>query len=284
MNVLSLFDGMSCGLQGLKQAGIPVTNYFASEIDQYAMKIALKNHPEIQHIGDVTSIKSENLPKIDLLIGGSPCQGFSNAGKKLNFEDPRSKLFFEYVRILKETKPKYFLLENVNMKQEWIDIISEHVGVKPIAINSNLLSAQTRTRLYWTNIPNITQPTDLRIFFQDIMEKGSDNHYYTEKGQAWMKRHGERKNKKIKELNSPLVKIQCLEASMHKNYSAQRFFQVTDIRGPRYVTPVECERAQTLPDNYTTGVSNTQRYKMLGNGWTVSVIEHIFKNILDKQE
>ena len=153
MNVLSCFDGMSCGRIALDRAGVEVDNYFASEIDKYAIQIATKNYPDTKHIGSVVDVKASDLPKIDLLIGGSPCQGFSFAGKQLNFEDERSKLFFEFVRLLKECKPKYFLLENVKMKQEWQDVISQYLGVKPVEIDSSLFSAQQRKRLYWTNIP-----------------------------------------------------------------------------------------------------------------------------------
>ena len=157
MNVLSLFDGMSCGQIALNKADINIDNYYASEIDEYAIKVTQKNYPNTIQLGSVVDVKGTDLPKIDLLIGGSPCQGFSFAGKQLNFEDERSKLFFEYVRILKETKPKYFLLENVRMKKEYQDVISSALGVEPILINSNLVSAQERKRLYWTNISNITQ-------------------------------------------------------------------------------------------------------------------------------
>jgi DNA (cytosine-5)-methyltransferase 3A len=171
MNVLSLFDGISCGQVALERAGIKVDKYFACEIKPEAIQVTQHNYPNTLQLGDVTKISSKDLPKIDLLIGGSPCQGFSNAGKMLNFEDPRSKLFFEYVRLLKELKPKYFLLENVRMKQEWQDIISEHLGVYPIRINSRLVSAQLRDRYYWTNIP-CTKPKDRRIMLQDILEGG----------------------------------------------------------------------------------------------------------------
>ena len=170
MNVLSLFDGMSCGQLALDRLGVKVDMYLAAEIDKYAMSIAKKNYPNTVHLGDVTKLRGMDLPKIDLLMGGSPCQGFSFAGKQLNFDDPRSALFFEFVRLLEETKPKYFLLENVRMKQEYQDVISEHLGVKPIMINSALMSAQNRVRLYWTNIPNITQPEDKGIVLKDILE------------------------------------------------------------------------------------------------------------------
>ena len=153
MKILSLFDGMSCGQLAIDRIGIKNYTYYASEIDKYAIQIARKNFPNTIHVGDVTSIKSANLPKIHLLIGGSPCQGFSFAGKQLAFDDPRSKLFFEFVRLLKELKPKYFLLENVRMKKEYLNIITEYLGVEPVLINSSLFSAQNRQRYYWTNIP-----------------------------------------------------------------------------------------------------------------------------------
>ena len=170
MNVLSLFDGMSCGQLALQKANIHVDNYFASEIEVPAIKVAKHNFPDMIHLGDVTEIKGEDLPKIDLLIGGSPCQGFSFAGKQLNFDDERSVLFFEYVRLLKECKPKYFLLENVNMKQEYQDVINNELGCRPIEINSRLVSAQNRVRLYWTNIPFVGMPKDKGIMFDDILE------------------------------------------------------------------------------------------------------------------
>ena len=160
MNVLSLFDGMSCGQIALNKLGIKYDNYFASEIDKYAIQVTQKNYPNTKQIGSVVDVKGEDLPNIDLLIGGSPCQGFSFAGKQLNFDDPRSKLFFEFVRILEETKPKYFLLENVKMKKEYYDVITDILEVEPIEINSSLVSAQSRKRMYWTNIPYIVKPKD----------------------------------------------------------------------------------------------------------------------------
>jgi len=172
MNVLSLFDGMSCGQIALDRAGIGVTNYYASEIDKYAIQVTQHNYPNTIQIGDVAQVKGIDLPKIDLLIGGSPCQGFSFAGKQLNFCDQRSKLFFEFARLLKETNPKYFLLENVKMKKEYQDIISKYLGVEPITINSALMSAQNRIRLYWTNIPRSKQPEDNYIYLKDILEHG----------------------------------------------------------------------------------------------------------------
>lgn len=170
INVLSLFDGMSCGQLALQRAGIKVKNYYASEIDKYAIKVTMKNFSNTIQVGDITKLKGSNFPHIHLLMGGSPCQGFSFAGKQLNFNDPRSALFFEYVRLLKEVKPDYFLLENVRMKQEYQDVINEALGVKPVMINSALVSAQNRVRLYWSNIPGITQPEDKGIMLKDIIE------------------------------------------------------------------------------------------------------------------
>lgn len=171
-SVLSLFDGISCGQIALNRVGIEYDNYFASEIDREAIKVTMKNYPNTIQLGDVREIKAENLPKIDLLIGGSPCQGFSFAGKQLNFDDPRSKLFFEYVRLKNELNPKYFLLENVKMKKEYQDIISSYLVVQPIMINSNLVSAQNRVRYYWTNIPVKGLPNDKSILLKDITEDG----------------------------------------------------------------------------------------------------------------
>ena len=181
INVLSLFDGMSCGQIALDQLGIPVKNYFAAEIDKFAIKVAQANYPDTIHVGDVKDIHTIDghlvddfcfLHKIDLLIGGSPCQGFSFAGKQLNFDDPRSKLFFEYVRLLKALKPKYFLMENVKMSKQSQQIITDYLGVEPIEINSNLVSAQNRRRLYWTNIPVDGLPEDKGIVLADILEDG----------------------------------------------------------------------------------------------------------------
>ena len=183
LNVLSLFDGMSGTQMALKNLGIKVDNYYASEIDKYAIKITQKNFPDTIQLGDVKDIKGKDLPEIDLVVAGSPCQGFSFAGKQLAFDDPRSALFFEFIRILREVKPKYFLLENVRMKKEFQDVISEQISsvypeytsgglfsIEPILINSALVSAQNRQRLYWTNIPNIEQPEDLGIVLRDVLE------------------------------------------------------------------------------------------------------------------
>ena len=288
INVLSLFDGISCGHIALDKAGIPINKYYASEIDKYAIKVTNKNYPETINLGDVTTVSGELFTeKIDLLIGGSPCQGFSQAGKMKNFDDPRSKLFWEYVRILQEVKPKYFLLENVVMKQEWQDIISEALGVKPIMIDSSLTSAATRKRLYWTNIPGVGQPEDLGITFGDIRERDvqEGSIYYTDKGIDWIRRHEKRTGKTLRIIGDS-DKMQMLEASMYKKYSSQRFFGIDDTHGLRYITVTECERCMNVPDGYTDCCSNTQRYKQLGNGWEVNTITHIFrilKNVLEKR-
>ena len=279
INVLSLFDGISCGHIALDKAGIPINKYYASEIDKYAIKVTNKNYPETINLGDVTTVSGELFTeKIDLLIGGSPCQGFSQAGKMKNFDDPRSKLFWEYVRILQEVKPKYFLLENVVMKQEWQDIISEALGVKPIMIDSSLTSAATRKRLYWTNIPGVGQPEDLGITFGDIRERdvSEGSIYYTDKGLDWIRRHEKRTGKTLRIIGDS-DKMQMLEASMYKKYSSQRFFGIEDTHGLRYITVTECERCMNVPDGYTDCCSNTQRYKQLGNGWEVNTITHIFR-------
>src|SRR6056300_57792 len=174
MNVLSLFDGMSCGMIALDRLGIKVDNYYASEIDKYAIQVSQANYPDIIQVGDITKLDLSTLPKIDLVMGGSPCQGFSFAGKQLAFDDPRSALFFEFHKAISYLQPKYFLLENVRMKKEYLDIISEYMGVEPIFINSSLVSAQSRQRYYWTNIPNVEQPEERGIVLRDILEDGFD--------------------------------------------------------------------------------------------------------------
>jgi len=420
LNVLSLFDGMSCARIALERLGVQVDNYYACEIDKYAIQVSTANYPDIQQIGDITAIKADDYPNIDLLIGGSPCQGFSFAGKQLAFDDPRSKLFFEFVRVLREVKPKYFLLENVRMKQEYQDVISEHLGVKPIKINSALFSAQSRNRFYWTNIPLNEIPEDRGIVLADILEEVPFGEIPNYLANHW---GGKPRADKVKGVTDP--KANCLTASMYKGqiptfvkqlkpnhvgtaadinghdsikrvYSpngksptlnsmgggnrepkvlcgalrarsldsngknvdwketkpqqmlelrkdektntlssvqkdnvvvydgeqvhSDRYKQLRDdseekvlatqlynskqfgnavrekkaftLRASkcggvidkeqytyRKLTPLECERLQTVPDNYTNYVSNTQRYKMLGNGFTVEVIAFLLTNI-----
>jgi len=308
INVFSMFDGMSCGQIALEKAGIKVGTYHASEIDKYASAITTKNYPSTFQMGDITKLEDWRLEYIrdeigiDLVIGGSPCQGFSFAGNQLNFEDPRSKLFFDFVRVLKILKPKYFLLENVRMKKESQDIISEYLGVEPVAINSNLVSAQNRYRLYWTNIP-FDMPEDKGIILADILEDGVtdrekshclDANYF--KGgnlKSYFEKHrrqlvfnnrciqvGEATDIKgfdiIKRVYSPEGKAPTL-TTMGGGHREPKV--IVDELTWRKLTVKECERLQTVPDGYTEGVSNTQRYKMLGNGWTVDVIANIFKGI-----
>lgn len=299
INVLSLFDGISCGQIALERAGFEIDNYFASEIDKYAIQITMANYPNTKQLGDVRNVTAEQLPKIDLLIGGSPCQGFSFAGAGLNFEDERSKLFFEFVRLKNELKPKYFLLENVNMKQEFQDIISEQLGVKPILINSSLVSAQNRERLYWTNIPVIGQPIDKGILLKDIIEDGQvlkDKSQtilatlYKENAKSMIKRNKQGllilKNiypKKGQNGNvySIFGKCKTLSAGVGikgNGIGSSNAPKIESINadGWRKLSPLECERLQTVPDGYTKYASDTQRYKALGNGWTVDVISFIF--------
>ena len=278
MNVLSLFDGISCGQVALNRAGIKYDNYYASEIDKHAIQITQYNYPNTIQLGDVINIKGEDLPKIDLLIGGSPCQSFSNAGNGSGFEG-KSGIFWEYVRLLEELKPTYFLLENVKMKKEWIKIITEAIGVELIKINSNLLAAQNRERLYWTNIPNITQPENKNIFIEDILDNEFDEKY-------WLKpRNSELLRNKVDLTNAP--NVCCIDVYNKKfkvdrksptltlpHHNSLRLYQNGRIRK---LTPEECEKLQTLPVGYTNaGVSDIHRYSSIGNGWTVDVIAHIF--------
>lgn len=280
MNVLSLFDGMGCGRVALERCGFKINKYYASEIDKYAITVAANNYLDTIHIGDVTKVRAKDLDPIDLLIGGSPCQGFSFAGKQLNFEDPRSKLFFEFVRLAKECKPKYFFLENVVMKKEYQYVISSYLGVQPIMLNSALVSAQSRKRLYWTNILGYTAPEDKGIFWDSIqIDNATEVMHYSEKAFNWLFKCPKRKSRYKEYRKDSRVKMQMLEASHHKGYSNQRCFGIIDGEETRYIHPIECERLQTLPDNYTAGVSNSQRYKMLGNGWTVDAVCEFFKHI-----
>jgi len=347
MNVLSLFDGMSCGRIALDRLGIKVDNYYASEIDKYAMKVSEANYPDIIQIGDVTKINYDELPQIDLIMGGSPCQGFSFAGKQLAFDDPRSALFFEFVKCVKELKPKYFLLENVRMKKEYLDIISEQMGVDPICINSALVSAQNRVRYYWTNIPGIEQPEQRGIVLRDILETNKSDILDNIQEKSYVIKAQYYKNSKANfEANNgfratgiPQKPIQVGTAVDIKGHDQIKRVYSEDgksstlttcggghrepkvlagaFRGRydddgtikqhlelrqggktnslitvqkdnvvtkdnvywRKLTPVECERLQTVPDDYTNHVSNSQRYKMLGNGWTIETITHILKNM-----
>lgn len=265
MNVLSLFDGMSCGQIALNRIGIKPDNYYASELDKYAITVTQANFPETKQLGDVTKWRDWDIDwaSIDLLIGGSPCQGFSFAGKQLAFNDPRSALFFEYVNILNHIRKHHpdvkFLLENVKMKKQFLDVISGLLGVEPVFINSSLVSAQNRQRYYWANW-EFGQPEDKDIVLADIIESGAVDR----------------------------DKSFCIDANYFKGGNLKSYFEKNrrqlvflnrELTEHRKLTPIECERLQTVPDNYTAHASNTQRYRMLGNGWTVDVIAHIFKSI-----
>src|SRR5574343_13324 len=437
ITVLSLFDGMSCGQLALQKLGIKVKQYYAAEIDKHAIQVTQHNFPNTIQLGDVTKVFAKDLPKIDLLIGGSPCQGFSFAGKQLAFDDPRSKLFFEFVRLKNECIPTYFMLENVKMKKEFEIIISKYMGVAPIEINSALLSAQNRVRLYWTNIANeayglfgdmqcmIPQPKDKGILLRDILESDvPDKYYLSEKMLQYFSNRAANFNQGKVNVREEEGKASCLTSSMascdisdnfikvdtnlrkavnqdkancftaggnsgglHSDmtlvgcikfgrtdeakairkesmakgvdytphakkeitgldfdkmntlttasnkdnlvmqlnqstesngcqpYQQNRVYDIDGIspalmaqmscgthaimeKSPclhgfehgtngqlnkqlakggliRRLTEVECERLQTVPDNYTSIVSSTQRYRMLGNGWTVDVVAHI---------
>lgn len=344
--VLSLFDGMSCWRLALERAWIPVRSYFASEIDRYSMQVSENNRPDVIQVGDVREIRVKSDIKatgiarrpdgdtnvyvgdigLDLLIGGSPCQWFSNAGKGLNFEDPRSKLFFEFVRILNEAKPRYFLLENVPMKEERINIINQHLwGIQPMVINSSLVSAQSRERLYRVGkrvgerykMIYIPLPEDKKLTLKDVLQDKVEESYYINQdkvqntntkqsnflkkillninpsgkgmnGNVYNPEHKSptlttNKGEWIKIIQLPRGnniwgiiedKTPTLSANLWQhNNLLQEWYRV------RRLTPIECERLQTLPDDYTAGVSNSQRYKMLGNGWTVDMISHIFSEM-----
>jgi DNA (cytosine-5)-methyltransferase 3A len=403
INVLSLFDGMSCGQQALERLGIEVDNYFASEIDKYAIQVTMANYPNTKQLGSVINLDGYSLPKIDLLIGGSPCQSFSFAGKRKGmstkdeqeiltlehylelkaegFEfEGQSYLFWEYMRLLNEVKPKYFLLENVMMGEKWEKVLSKAIGVNPIMINSSLVSAQNRQRLYWTNIglePRglfgylesiIQQPKDKCILLKDILEQDVDTKYFlSDKMINWLDNHAIKRDVEVKKLdgnqksscltataqvkqnlstdyivhnmmprsstsgkggtghltrqdgktycldtgstnaieifnNSRLNKtiskhrddltygtmIDSYNKSIHKEKSITISTRVSASNSThiferqskiRRLTPIECERLQTVKDNYTNHVSDSQRYKMLGNGWTVDVIAHILSYI-----
>ena len=279
MNVLSLFDGMSCGQIALDKIGIKVENYYASEIKKHAIQVTQKNYPNTIQVGDVTKLKGSDLPKIDLLIGGSPCQDFSRANKtKKGLDGDKSGLFWEYVRLLKETKPTYFLLENVKMKKEWQDIISEELGVKPVRINSSLVSGMLRDRFYWTNIPFDTNIKDKGIKLADIID---DGYVDREKGLCLLESYS-------RPLKTP--------AKIARRYFLYGFWQVVfkdeetynrlkedynlaqegDVR---YMTHEEMERAQSVPPGYTSDLTRNESACLLGDGWTVDVIAHIFQGL-----
>jgi len=271
MIVVSAFDGIGGARLALKRNNIEPDLYISLEVDKYALKVLNDNWSDIIHMGDITMFNNEsilNLP-VDLLIGGSPCQGFSFAGKLLNFNDPRSKLFFEFVRLKNELNPRYFLLENVKMKKEYQNVISEYLGVEPIEINSSLISAQHRVRLYWTNLPKIKIPIDKNIFLKDIIYHNTDyNKKYIQVG-------GMRTKRQQQNLKQPNQKANTFLAQSHKGSQANGMTIIYDDGILRRISPKEVERFQTYPDNYTRSVSDVQKYRLLGNSFTVDIITHL---------
>lgn len=356
-NILSLFDGLSGGRIALDRANIPVGKYYASEIDKFAIQVSKDNWDDIEHIGSVLDLSDDYLKTldIDILIGGSPCQGFSVSGsmkgsstkcgvdvvnlnqylelKKQNFKfDGQSYLFWEYVRVWKIVKPKYFFLENVRVTKKWLPMFNDAMGVEPIMINSALVSAQNRVRFYWTNILDIKQPLDKGILLKDILIKASalrpcklkeftdsstchhvadavdikghdyNKRVYAASGkspslaaasggnlepkvlivpEATKKGFTEIKNGDCFDFAVPNSKTRRGRNMKNKANCLQTSNSFMQYTHPTYrkLTPVECERLQTIDDNYTSCVSNSQRYKMLGNGWTIDIIAHIFKGI-----
>ena len=295
LRVLSLFDGISCGMVALERAGIPVEKYYASEIDTYAMKVSQKNYPQIIQLGDIEDINRETIKElghIDLIIGGSPCQGLSSSNVWLKDGEygvngtGKSRLFWQYVRILnlvREINPNVkFLLENVgsaSVKDK--KVINETLGCIGVAFNSQLLSAQNRNRVYWTNF-DFEVPTERKeIYMQDILEDSvSDKYYLTQKMYDCIMSPATKGWQSGKmEINLKIARP--LTATMHKMHRADTDnyisteYKPADKTNVRRLTPLECERLQTLPDNYTEGISDTNRYKCIGNGWTVDVIAYI---------
>lgn len=290
INVLSLFDGISCGRVALERAGFTINKYYSSEIEKDSIKISHKNYPDIVQLGDIRNITDDmldNLPTIHILMGGSPCQDLSKCKQdreRKGLMGEKSSLFYEYVRILKKVKPKYFLLENVQMDKVYEDEITSILGVEPIEINSNLVTAQDRKRLYWTNIPNITQPNDKGIKLKDIVlspTEVEDKYWYEKeftyngddsKIQCTLHINTHNLLKSVYNLNNKCGTLTCVRGG----YQEKKVYQ--DGRC-RKLTPIEYERLQTLPDGYTEGVSNSKRYSAIGNGWTVDIITHILKHI-----
>lgn len=328
MKILSLFDGISCARVALDRAGLSVNTYYASEIDKYAIQISQKNYPDIQQVGSVVGLDTKQFKNIDLLIGGSPCQDLSIAKKnRKGLDGERSGLFWEYVRILKEVKPKYFILENVNsMPKEAKALITETLGVEPIMINAALVSAQNRKRLFWTNIPNVKLPDDRGIFLKDILEPKVDDVFTVKpksntvrssgRGSGIDDKHNwdtirigtinkggqgdriyspEGKSVGLSALGGDRGAKTGLYAVDSKSYCVPSTYYKENVKSLikrkktglivnentiiRKLTPIECERLQSLPDNYTEGVSNTQRYKSLGNAFNVDVVAHILSFI-----
>jgi DNA-cytosine methyltransferase len=298
MNVLSLFDGISCARVALDNLNIKVTNYFSSEIDSHCIKASSNNFPEIVQLGDIREINVSTLPKIDLLIGGSPCQDLSNAQKGNGLKGKKSRLFYEYLRIYNELNPTFFLLENV--KNKWGNEMSRYLKTPYIEINSGLFSAQSRPRYYWSNIdvsniPNNSHKTSIK----NILEDSPDEKYYLTKNKIEDQLHKLIPN--VKPSKDGLIKAFTLPKEIINDNERQRRIFSIEGKSPtllaradttkilinnrvRKLTPLECERLQGLPDNYTSALSDTQRYKSIGNGFTVPVIEFFLKNLKKKPQ
>lgn len=276
VTVLSLFDGISCGRVAFERSGIPVKRYVACEIDKYAIQVSKNNYPDIEHFGDVCNVDFTQFSGFDFLIGGSPCQDLCGLGSRQGLEGEKSSLFYEFVRAVQEVKPRFFLLENnSSMTQENKDTISKILQVQPIEINSILVAPQSRKRLYWTNIPGIAQPEDKKLFLKHILQPEEEKADYNITERMYAKKPGTLAYKRAwGSVRTPDEKFRCLTTAQTLCNAG-----ATNIKydnGEYYKpTPIECERGQTLPDNYTYGVSDTQRYKCIGNGWTVDVISHI---------
>ena len=276
MNVLSLFDGISCGQIALNRANIPYDNYYASEIKPHAIKCTLDNYPNTIQLGNILNLKGSDLPKIDLFIGGSPCKGISRLNKNQEgLEHSESRLFWEYIRLLDEVKPKYYLLENTHGNKEATNTITETLGIKPISINSKLVSAQNRPRYYWTNIPDIKQPLDKGITTNDIFDYSGV--LADECRVKWLNSESGKKSVKngYTKVN-PYPKSGCLTALGHKKWNENYLYRDGVYR---YLSQTEIEKLQTLPVGYTKILSYDEAYDCIGDGWTVDVIAHILKNI-----
>lgn len=284
MKVLSLFDGISCGMLALQRVEIEVERYVAYEIDKYAIKISEKNYPEIEHCGDVSTADFTQYKGFDLLIGGSPCQSLSIVQSKTRLNlDGKSKLFFEYVRAKEEMQPKFFLFENVaSMNDESKKIISDLLGCEPILVDSKLFSAQQRPRYYWTNIPISPLPQECSLVLKDIMQVNVEEKYFydypltnidmSKQVCAIMEYKNHQMHKRIFNPN-----FKCHTLTTCGGGNTQK--KVLDGGRARKLTPLEYERLQTLPDNYTNCVADGHRYSAIGNGWTVNVIAHILKGL-----
>jgi DNA (cytosine-5)-methyltransferase 3A len=293
MNVLSLFDGISCGQIALNRAGIEYNKYFASEIDKHAITVTQHHYPNTIQLGSIVGLDTKTLPKIDLVIGGSPCQSFSRSGDNSGF-DGKSGLFWEYIRVLNEVKPKYFLLENVVMKKEWEKIITDTIGFEPTMIDSKFFSAQKRQRLYWTNIPFDKNIEDRNINILDILKPIGDectinnNPVVLEINEGIFKiKNGTKigylfaKNGDCVNLEFPKSKSRRGRVSNGKTNTLNTAcnYGVIVNDNLRELNILEYERLQTLPDGYTAIAPLNQRKKMIGNGWTIDVISHIFKGL-----